>query len=56
MLLKSELRELIEQTLRDYLEGSDFETDIEDIGETMVDRMEQRFHVVDDEGDEFEDY
>lgn len=55
MIFKSDLREIINATLRDFLEDTECEDDISDIEEVLVSRMEDRFHVTDDESEDYEE-
>lgn len=49
MLLKSELREVLDKVLTDHLEDTESEDDVRDITEAILDKLEDRFPVVDDE-------
>lgn len=55
VIFKSDLREIIRATLRDFLEDTDCEDDILDIEEVLLGRMEDRFHVTDDESEEYDE-
>lgn len=55
MIIKSELRDIIETTLREHLEDTEVSDDVLDITEDILDKIEDRFPVEDDEEVEEDD-
>lgn len=55
MIFKSDLREIINATLRDFLEDTECEDDISDIEDVLLSRVEDRFQVTDDESEDYEE-
>lgn len=54
-LLKSELRNLLDEALMDHLEGTDAEESVPDVSDDILGRMVEFFDVVNDEEPDEED-